>query len=40
MVLASSEATTPGEMVVTRMPGSTSWRKPSVMVHAAYLVAQ
>ena len=39
MVLPSSVATKPGEMVVTRMPGSLSSRSPSVRAHAANLVA-
>ena len=37
---ASSDSTTPGEMVVTRMLGSLSSRSPSVIAQAAYLLAQ
>src|SRR3954452_1108968 len=40
MVSASSDSTTPGDTVVTRMTGSLSSRRPSVIAHAANLVPQ
>jgi hypothetical protein len=40
MGVASSLSTTPGETVVTRMPGSDSWRRPSVNAQAAYFGAE
>src|SRR3569833_1305130 len=40
MESASSEVTTPGETVVTRIEGSHSWRRPSVIAQAAYIVPE